>query len=87
MQVGNGKKAVEDLLSTMGIDASNPVICLTQDTARSFAGAKSDKEKYELYVKSLHFDTAWENLDNLKQNVQRMKEIVEADQAELQVAE
>ncbi|KAK9811990.1 hypothetical protein WJX73_006757 [Symbiochloris irregularis] len=48
-------KEVLAMCDYFNCDASNPAICLTQDTARTFSGTASAKGKYEVYMEALHF--------------------------------
>ncbi|CAL8470455.1 g9997 [Coccomyxa elongata] len=66
------------------IDPSNPIICLTQDSARSFAGTASDEEKYQLYMAATGFDAVMLGLAKSAQEVFDWQERLQAVREELQ---
>ncbi|BDA44494.1 Structural maintenance of chromosomes protein 6 [Coccomyxa sp. Obi] len=65
------------------IDPSNPIICLTQDSARSFAGTASDEEKYKLYMEATGFDAVMLGLAKSAQEVFEWQERLKAVKDEL----
>ncbi|KAK9825695.1 hypothetical protein WJX81_005604 [Elliptochloris bilobata] len=92
----NGRKAmtdpkrsdIDDITSHFNINAGNPVQCLTQDMAKSFAGCTNGKTKYDLYIEATGFDQIIIDLnrskcdvDSMKDNLNVMRELVQALEA------
>ncbi|EIE27067.1 P-loop containing nucleoside triphosphate hydrolase protein [Coccomyxa subellipsoidea C-169] len=71
------------VMDHFNIDASNPIICLTQDNARSFAGNASDEEKYNLYMAATGFDAVLRGLAASEAQVGAWKERLRTVQEQL----
>lgn len=63
--VAHRRDDLDSLLSTLGLNASNPVTVMTQDTSRSFLAGTSnraDQEKFQLYMEATQLGAIAENL-------------------------
>ncbi|CAL5228582.1 g11742 [Coccomyxa viridis] len=68
------KVEIDAILEHFNIDAANPIICLTQDHARAFAGSQSDEHKYELYMKATGFEAIMQRQNASEAHIQQVKE-------------
>ena len=59
------------MLDYFNIDASVPVVVMTQDVARTFASSKDDSTLFRLYYECLEFDKTHKALEEAKFNVER----------------
>ncbi|KAL0037264.1 hypothetical protein WJX79_009148 [Trebouxia sp. C0005] len=75
-KVGEGKSQVDEIIEHFNINAGNPAICMTQDTARSFAGKQSDEAKFQLYMEATHFAETIENLNDAEYRITQMLDIL-----------
>lgn len=78
--VSRKKEELEHILHTLGLNASNPVTVMTQNTARGLLGSttsKADHEKYDLYMDATQLGTIAENIAVTKHCLTQMSEHVE----------
>ncbi|KAI3431453.1 hypothetical protein D9Q98_004505 [Chlorella vulgaris] len=68
-----GAQAVAELIDELSIDATNPAIVLTQDMARSFAGERSEKDKYQVFMEATQFERTLQNLQQANTHVSEMQ--------------
>ena len=83
--ISRKKDELEHILHALGLNASNPVTVMTQNTARGLLGSttsKADQEKYELYMDATQLGTIAENLAVTKHCLSQMSEDVEKIQEE-----
>lgn len=78
--ISRKKEELEHILHTLGLNASNPVTVMTQNTARGLLGSttsKADHEKYDLYMDATQLGTIAENIAVTKHCLTQMSEHVE----------
>lgn len=63
-------RELRDLLDFFNIDASVPVVVMTQDVARTFASSKDDRTMFKLYYECLEFDKTHKALEDARYNVE-----------------
>lgn len=73
------------MLDFFNIDASVPVVVMTQDVARTFASSKDEKTMFKLYYECLEFDKTHKALDDAKYNVTVAFEDMKRAREQLQV--
>ncbi|EFN53934.1 hypothetical protein CHLNCDRAFT_58396 [Chlorella variabilis] len=79
-----GVRQAKELIEDLSIDASNPAIVLTQDMARSFAGEKTEGDKFRGFMQATHFETTREHLQSACERVGCMQEKLEAIAASIE---
>ena len=78
-------RELRDMLDFFNIDASVPVVVMTQDVARTFASSKDDRTMFKLYYECLEFDKTQKALDDAQYNVQVAFEDLKKAREQLQV--
>ena len=92
-----GRDDLESLLSSVCVNAANPINVMTQDTMRTFLAGnthESDLQKYELYMEATQLGTIAHNLDRSKSqlnemhaDIRKIEELYRNSRAELEVVE
>jgi hypothetical protein len=78
--ISRKKEELENILRCLGINASNPITVMTQNTARGLLGsttAKADHEKFDLYMDATQLGAIAENITVAKHCLSQMSEHVE----------
>ena len=78
--ISRKKEELENILRCHGINASNPITVMTQNTARGLLGsttAKADHEKFDLYMDATQLGAIAENITVAKHCLSQMSEHVE----------
>ena len=78
--VSRKKEELENILRCLGLNASNPITVMTQNTARGLLGsttAKADHEKFDLYMDATQLGAIAENITVAKHCLSQMSEHVE----------
>lgn len=73
------------LMDHFFINAANPVVVLTQDMARSFAGQSSEEKKFALFEEAMHFKDIAANFRQATAHVLAMQEARRLDAQRLEV--
>ncbi|PSC67130.1 structural maintenance of chromosomes 6B, partial [Micractinium conductrix] len=77
---GRRRDDLDSMLTTLGLNAANPVCVMTQDTARNFlagSSSKADQEKYQLYMEATSLEQIAFSLQTAKAQIRQMEEGVE----------
>ncbi|KAI7843604.1 hypothetical protein COHA_002846 [Chlorella ohadii] len=72
-----GTKEVLAMVDALGIDGGNVAMVLTQEMAKSFAGQKSEREKFTGFMEATEFDTTLECLRNAQERISEMEAALE----------
>ncbi|KFM25878.1 Structural maintenance of chromosomes protein 6 [Auxenochlorella protothecoides] len=83
----SGAKEVTALMDHFCINAANPVVVLTQDLARGFAGQASEGAKFQFFEEAMHFQEIGANLRLANERLECMLAANKGDEAGLQGAE
>ncbi|KAL6784026.1 SMC6A [Auxenochlorella protothecoides x Auxenochlorella symbiontica] len=83
----SGAKEVTALMDHFCINAANPVVVLTQDLARGFAGQASEGAKFQFFEEAMHFQEIGANLRLANERLECMLAANKGDEAGLQAAE
>lgn len=82
-EVAHGARAVEALVDHHAAHAGNPVVVLTQDAARSFAGDATPEERYELFAQAMRFNDTEAHLQEAQGRIDAMDDAVASGAGEL----
>lgn len=83
IEVAQGARAVEALVDHHAAHAGNPVVVLTQDAARSFAGDATPEERYELFAQAMRFNDTEAHLQEAQTRIDAMEDTVTSGKVEL----
>ncbi|KAK9808932.1 hypothetical protein WJX72_006569 [[Myrmecia] bisecta] len=93
-KVTTGRAELDAILDRFNVDVANPAICMTQDTARTFAGEQSAKAKFALYFEAAGFNKVIEELaasnaeiDAIEESLQEQHKELKAKQAQLKAVQ
>ena len=82
--VGSSRGELDKMLDHLNIMVSNPIVVMTQDSARSFLGGSvSDKKKLELFLKATLLDQVIYNVNTIEQHLTSMRELYQVKAKEV----
>eukprot|EP00775_Hariotina_reticulata_P003759 gene3759-4018_t len=82
-KMSESKKAIDDMLDHLNINAGNPLAVMTQDTSRNFlCGAVADRKKYELFMEATCLADMQDNLRKAQGYVDDMQVTIKDIKAE-----